>query len=226
MPEKIHYLADLRANPGTSAEEVARRLQTSSVAAVESMFRKCGESVRVDDSKPRRYSLTPKGEEDLKRLESENASSDSRAEKLLERINASLARSENPDGEGSDGADTALLRELRDVGELPPWHDPRVREYYGLKLGMSDLPRHIVRRRAEQLAAEVEGGLCDLVGLLISREEALEEEKARFFGADRKWIERFKREIAALRRQLGCPEEENPSEDSKGSRDEDERGYW
>src|SRR6266478_6072290 len=70
MPARIDYLRDLRDNPGATAEEVQRRVQAPTLAAVETQFRKCASAnlVECDESKPKRYTLTEKGVEELHKL--------------------------------------------------------------------------------------------------------------------------------------------------------------
>src|SRR6266478_1891749 len=76
MPARIDYLRDLRDNPGATAEEVQRRVQAPTLAAVETQFRKCASTnlVECDKSKPKRYTLTAKGTEELHKLEPQTAS--------------------------------------------------------------------------------------------------------------------------------------------------------
>src|SRR6266478_6374255 len=76
MPARIDYLRDLRDNPGATAEEVQRRVQAPTLAAVETQFRKCASAnlVGCDESKPKRYTLTEKGVEELHKLEPQTAS--------------------------------------------------------------------------------------------------------------------------------------------------------
>src|ERR1700687_1145926 len=76
MPARIDYLRDLRDNPGATAEEVLRRVQAPTLAAVETQFRKCASAnlVECDESKPKRYALTEKGVEELHKLEPQTVS--------------------------------------------------------------------------------------------------------------------------------------------------------
>ena len=76
MPARIDYLRDLRDNPGATAEEVQRRVQAPTLAAVETQFRKCASAnlVECDERKPKRYTLTEKGVEELPKLEPRTAS--------------------------------------------------------------------------------------------------------------------------------------------------------
>lgn len=86
MPARIDYLRDLRENPGATAEEVQRRVQAPSLAAVETQFRKCAsvQFVECDESKPKRYTLTEKGTEELQRLEPQTASAIVKSSAIVE----------------------------------------------------------------------------------------------------------------------------------------------
>jgi hypothetical protein len=76
MPTRSDYLRDLRDNPGATAEEVQRRVQAPTLAAVETQFRKCANAnlIECDESRPRKYKLTEKGAAELHKLEPQNRS--------------------------------------------------------------------------------------------------------------------------------------------------------
>jgi len=76
MPTRSDYLRDLRDNPGATAEEVQRRVQAPTLAAVETQFRKCANAklIECDESRPRKYKLTEKGAGELHKLEPQNKS--------------------------------------------------------------------------------------------------------------------------------------------------------
>jgi hypothetical protein len=73
MPAKQDYLRDLRSNPRSTSAEVLPRVQAPTLGAVETAFRKYADDglVESDDSKPKLYTLTDKGAEELRRFESE-----------------------------------------------------------------------------------------------------------------------------------------------------------
>ena len=73
MPAKLDYLRDLRINPNSTSAEVLPRVQAPTLGAVETAFRKYADAgfVESDASAPKRYMLTDKGAEELRRLESE-----------------------------------------------------------------------------------------------------------------------------------------------------------
>jgi len=52
MPTRSDYLRDLQDNPWATAEEVQRRVQAPTLAAVETQFRKCANAnlIECDDS--------------------------------------------------------------------------------------------------------------------------------------------------------------------------------
>lgn len=76
MAARIDYLRALRDAPGATVEEVQRRVQAPTVAAVETQFRKCAstELVTRHESTPRRYTLTEKGVDEVQTLEPQTAS--------------------------------------------------------------------------------------------------------------------------------------------------------
>src|SRR5258708_32819522 len=94
MPARIDYLRDLRDNPGATAEEVQRRVQAPTLAAVETQFRKCASAnlLECDESKPKRYTLTEKGMEELHKLEPQKSSAIAKSIAAARRLRTSPQR--------------------------------------------------------------------------------------------------------------------------------------
>jgi hypothetical protein len=250
MPAKLDYLLDLRANPRARTAEVQSRVKAATVNAVETAFRKYADAglLESDNSAPKRYTLTDKGVEELKKLESEPAPANETGASLRE-------QSSNPDADlissivkrakeeglcisvsvGPDAQTEAheeetgklnshsarakallerakALSEGREPQDAEPedthWDDPKVQRLYGLELGLSELPRRVVRDRKDALAAIVGSEVSDLVARLIQAEEELHSELEDSWWPDKQKRERFQQEIAELQRKLGCSEED------------------
>lgn len=134
-------------------------------------------------------SLEPEGQNQ------ERASSDdrpvSRVRALLERVKA-LTGDSQPESEPD--------------APSVPWDNPKVQQLYALQLGMSDLPRRVVRGRRDSLAGLVGPETADLIAQLVACEEKLSEASDSFWG-DQEEADGLQNEIAELRRKLGYSEE-------------------
>jgi DNA-binding PadR family transcriptional regulator len=248
MPAKLDYLRDLRANPRSTSAQVLPRVQAPTLGAVETAFRKYADDklVESDDSKPKLYTLTDKGAEELRKLESEAPNAQAvtvlpmrREESDLIGALAKCAKQEGcrisfslePESQHRETSEEqpdlkaradALLKRVRALnGESEPdapsvpWDDPKVQQLYALQLGMSDLPRRVVRGRRDSLAEVVGPETADLIAQLVSREEQLADEGDSFWG-DQDEADRLQKEIAELRSKLGCSEEEDAEETQEG----------
>ncbi len=239
MPARIDYLRDLRDNPRARTAESQSRVKAATVNAVETAFRKYADAglVESDNSAPKRYTLTEKGAEELRKLESSAASVNqtpavSLREESVEPIAAfvsSVVKLAKQHGISISAnrvsQETAAEAEAdKNLDDKPcPWDDPKVQRLYGLELGLSDLPRRVVRGQKDTLAAIVGNEVSELVARLIQAKEELHSELEDSWWPDKKKRERLEQEISELRRKLGCSEEDAEETQEEGAeQDEDE----
>jgi len=240
MPAKLDYLRDLQLNPNSTSAEVLPRVQAPTLGAVETAFRKYADAgfVESDASAPKRYTLTDKGAEELRRLESQAPNAQSATllpqESDLIAVLAKRAKQERcrlslslePEGQNQERASSddrpvsrvsALLERVKALTgdsqpepepDAPsvPWDNPKVQQLYALQLGMSDLPRRMVRGRRDSLAGLVGPETADLIAQMVACEEKLSETSDSFWG-DQEEADGLQNEIAELRRKLGYSEE-------------------
>jgi len=217
MPAKLDYLRDLHVNPHSTSAAVLARVQAPTLGAVETAFRKYADAklVESDDNKPKRYTLTDKGAEELRKLESEAPHTTALPESDLIAALAKRAKQEgcrislSLEPESHDEALSSGSEPDAPEPDTPsvPWDNPQVQQFYGLQLGMSDLPRRVIRGRRDSLAAIVGSETADLIAQLVSCEEQLVDEYESFWG-NRDERERLQKEIGELRRKLGCSEKD------------------
>jgi hypothetical protein len=86
--------------------------------------------------------------------------------------------------------------------DILPWDDPKVQRLYGLEMGLSDLPRRIVRDERDSLAQVVGQEVADQVAKLVRCVVARDACDCWWDGKSAE--EKLEREIAGLRDKLGC----------------------
>lgn len=206
MPEKRNYLRDLLENPRATAAQVCDRVKANTVNAVETMFRKLQSAglVSVEATKPRKYRLTEKGERELTLLSEAPGGEDDRSEApaeqsaprrnrvraLLEKVEAVLEKDKN----------------LTDYLPSAAKPHPRLLELLAVERGLSDLPRHELRKVRDSVRKQIgDEQTCDRICRLARAEAELCGEKS--WWPDREIIARLENEIAELKQALGLSAE-------------------
>src|SRR5262245_48358626 len=165
MPSRNDYLAAVGANPGSSAERIHARVnQCPTVAAADTMLRKLASKglLTTENTSPRTYSLTDKGEAELSSLPGSSAESHvaasgfptgqsvhaptsnrvQRARALLERLRAIEANASVNFGQRSEEQTRAEIK-------------PGVLELLAFERALSDLPRRNLQKHRESLCQRI-----------------------------------------------------------------------
>jgi len=207
MPEKQNYLRDLLENPRATSAQVCERVKASTVNAVETMFRKLQSAglVFVENTKPRRYCLTDKGQRELKPLseetsekadgpqapEEEIAPGRSRVKALLERAGAVL----EADNHSANNLQTTTVKA-----------HPRLLELLAVERGLSGLPRQELRKVRDSLRKQIgDEQTCERICRLAEAEVELSGEKS--WWPDSEVVARLEAEIAELKQALSLSKE-------------------